>query len=277
MAAPAKTLELRTSPHVLSGYAVDSIMFNVVVALAPAVVFAVYAFGWAAAAVLGDGDGDLRADRGDRRARDASTFDRRRLVGGGHRPALRADAAAGPAAVDGGRRRLRLDGRRQGPVRRAGTESVQPGAGRPRGDAGGVSGGDDHLAAAVRRRPLRLACRARSSTLPFAQPVYDAATQATPLALFKFGHHPTAAADLRSVSSAARRARPARCCCSLGGVYLVARNMMSWRTPVAIFASVAVLYRRAAPPRPGRAMPARSSCCWRAAWCSARCSWPPTW
>ena len=53
MAAPAKTLEIRTSPHLLSGYAVDSIMFNVVVALAPAIVFAFYAFGWAAVAVLG--------------------------------------------------------------------------------------------------------------------------------------------------------------------------------------------------------------------------------
>ena len=53
MAAPGKTLELRTSPHLLSGYSVDTIMFNVVVALAPAVAFAIYAFGWAAVAVLG--------------------------------------------------------------------------------------------------------------------------------------------------------------------------------------------------------------------------------
>ena len=53
MAAPAKTLEIRTSPHLVSGYAVDSIMFNVVVALGPAVAFAIHAFGWAAVAVLG--------------------------------------------------------------------------------------------------------------------------------------------------------------------------------------------------------------------------------
>ncbi len=40
-----RTLEIRTSPHLLSGYSVDTIMFNVVLALAPVTGFAVYAFG----------------------------------------------------------------------------------------------------------------------------------------------------------------------------------------------------------------------------------------
>ena len=40
MARLAKTLEIRTSPHVLSGHAVDTIMFNVVLALVPVTVFA---------------------------------------------------------------------------------------------------------------------------------------------------------------------------------------------------------------------------------------------
>ena len=52
MSAPAKTLEIRTSPHLLSGYGVEAIMWNVVVALAPAIAFACYAFGWAATRVL---------------------------------------------------------------------------------------------------------------------------------------------------------------------------------------------------------------------------------
>ena len=42
---PAKTLEIRTSPHITSGYSVDTIMFNVVLALLPTTMFAVYAFG----------------------------------------------------------------------------------------------------------------------------------------------------------------------------------------------------------------------------------------
>ena len=52
MSELAKTLEIRTSPHVLSGYSVDTIMFNVVLALLPATVFALYAFGWMALLTL---------------------------------------------------------------------------------------------------------------------------------------------------------------------------------------------------------------------------------
>ena len=43
-----KTLAIRTSPHILSGYSVDTIMFNVVLALAPITVFAIYARFYAA-------------------------------------------------------------------------------------------------------------------------------------------------------------------------------------------------------------------------------------
>ncbi|MEN8159314.1 MAG: RnfABCDGE type electron transport complex subunit D, partial [Myxococcota bacterium] len=46
------TLEIRTSPHIVSGYSVDTIMFNVVLALVPTTAFAVYAFGLAALLVL---------------------------------------------------------------------------------------------------------------------------------------------------------------------------------------------------------------------------------
>ena len=47
MAKLKKTLEIRTSPHILSGYSVDTIMFNVVLALLPVTAFSVYAFGLA--------------------------------------------------------------------------------------------------------------------------------------------------------------------------------------------------------------------------------------
>jgi len=53
MAPLAKTLEIRTSPHILSGHSVDTIMFNVVLALVPTTAFAVYAFGLAALLTLG--------------------------------------------------------------------------------------------------------------------------------------------------------------------------------------------------------------------------------
>ena len=44
MAKLAKTLEIRTSPHISAGYNVDTIMFNVVLALLPTTAFAIYAF-----------------------------------------------------------------------------------------------------------------------------------------------------------------------------------------------------------------------------------------
>ena len=53
MARLESTLEIRTSPHVLSGYGVDTIMFNVVLALLPITAFAVYAFGLMALVTLG--------------------------------------------------------------------------------------------------------------------------------------------------------------------------------------------------------------------------------
>ena len=52
MADLAQTLEIRTSPHMLSGYSVDTIMFNVVLALLPTTLFAVYVFGLAALLTL---------------------------------------------------------------------------------------------------------------------------------------------------------------------------------------------------------------------------------
>ena len=45
MTLPPRTLEIRSSPHILSGYSVDTIMFNVVLALIPTVGFAIFAYG----------------------------------------------------------------------------------------------------------------------------------------------------------------------------------------------------------------------------------------
>ena len=46
-----KLLEIGSSPHISSGASVDNIMFNVVLALLPVTIFAVYAFGTGAALV----------------------------------------------------------------------------------------------------------------------------------------------------------------------------------------------------------------------------------
>lgn len=47
-----KPLEIRTSPHLKSAVSTDQIMMNVVIALVPTTVFAIYAFGLAALLIL---------------------------------------------------------------------------------------------------------------------------------------------------------------------------------------------------------------------------------
>jgi len=78
-------------------------------------------------------------------------------------------------------------------------------------------------------------------TLPFTEPVYDAATGATPLALWKFERGATALADLGMGLTSGSTGETSALLLLLGGVYLIARNMMNWRTPASIFASVALL------------------------------------
>ena len=240
MAAPAKTLELRTSPHVLSGYAVDSIMFNVLVALAPATAFAVYAFGWAAVAVLGTATAScvaIEALVARASGRPATVGDWSAVVTGllygltlpASLPLWMVVIGAAVSMVVG---KLLFGGLGQNPfnpalVGRAVMQATFP------------------VAMTTWLPPFaaeRFAGLPGSLlTLPFAQPVYDAATQATPLAAWKFGRQATGVADLALGFVGGSTGETSALLLLLGGVYLIARNMMSWRTPVAILASVAAV------------------------------------
>jgi electron transport complex protein RnfD len=75
-------------------------------------------------------------------------------------------------------------------------------------------------------------------TLPFTQPVYDGITGATPLALWKFDRVLTNTGDLALGFTSGSTGETSSLLILLGGVYLVARNMMNWRIPIAIFATV---------------------------------------
>ncbi len=240
MAAPAKTLEIRTSPHLMSGYAVDSIMFNVVVALAPAVVFAIYAFGWAAVAVLGTATATCVATEAiaTRLSGRTSTLGDGSAVVTGLLYGLTLPASlplwmvvvGGLVSMVVGK--LLFGGLGQNPfnpalVGRAVMQATFPVAMTtwlPAFAVGRFSSLPGSLL-----------------TLPFTQPAYDAATQATPLALWKFSRQATGAADLALGFVGGSTGETSAALLLLGGAYLVARNMMSWRTPVAIFASVAAV------------------------------------
>jgi electron transport complex protein RnfD len=78
-------------------------------------------------------------------------------------------------------------------------------------------------------------------TLPFTQPVYDAVTSATPLALWKFERVSTDARELALGFVGGSTGETSAVLILLGGAYLVARNMMSWRIPVGVLGMVAGL------------------------------------
>ena len=82
---------------------------------------------------------------------------------------------------------------------------------------------------------------ASTLTMPFTEPVVDGITSATPLALWKFDRQLTDAADLALGFTSGSAGETSSVFILLGGIYLIARNMMNWRIPAAIFAAVVVL------------------------------------
>jgi electron transport complex protein RnfD len=82
---------------------------------------------------------------------------------------------------------------------------------------------------------------ASTFTIPFAAPVYDGQSGATPLALMKFDRQLTDAGDLLLGLTSGSVGETCALLILAGGVYLAARKMLNWRIPASIFATVALL------------------------------------
>jgi electron transport complex protein RnfD len=76
-------------------------------------------------------------------------------------------------------------------------------------------------------------------TFPFAEPIYDGVSGATPLALWKFQGEMTAVGKLLTGWVSGSAGETSAILILLGGIYLIVRNMMNWRIPVAILGTVA--------------------------------------
>lgn len=234
----SKTLEIRTSPHILSGYGVDSIMFNVALALLPTIAFAVYAFGLAALLTLGTAVVScLLTERAVCRISgkpstlgDWSATITGLLYGLTLPPGLPlwmvavggfVAVALGKALFGG----LGLNPFNPALVARAFLQAAFPVA------------MTSWVPAFAPGRFVSLP----ASTLawPLTQPAYDGTTGATPLALWKFEHGATDAAELAMGFVSGSTGETSSALILLGGAYLVARRMMSWQIPVAIFIAVA--------------------------------------
>ena len=233
-----KTLTIRSSPHLVSSDSVDKIMFHVVLAVLPVCGFAIYTFGLAAllmlvvavASCVATEYALCRAAGRESTISDWSVTVTGLLYGLTLPPGLPLwmVAVGGVCAVGIGK--ALFGGLGYNPfnpalVGRALLQAAFP--------------------AAMTSWPPMPAYRFTSlptSSLawPLAKPQYDAITGATPLANWKFEQVPTAAGDLFLGTISGSTGETSAVLILLGGVYLVARKMMSWQIPVSILLTVAI-------------------------------------
>jgi len=233
-----KHLEIGSSPHISSGDSVEVIMRNVVFALTPVCIFAVYTFGIAAALVLATATLSCIATehilcKANGRAStigDWSVAITGLLYGLTLPPDLPLwmVAVGGIFAVAVGKflfGGLGSNAFNPALVGRAFLQAAFPQAmthwALPLGDSRFVD------------------LPASTLAMPFAQPGYDAITTATPLAMMKFDGIQAAGGDLLLGLTAGSAGETCALLILLGGAYLVARKMMNWRIPISIFVTVA--------------------------------------
>ena len=236
--ALSKTLEIRTSPHILSGYSVNTIMFNVVLALLPTTLFAIYAFGLAGLLTLSVAVASCvltehmicKATGKPSTIGDWSVAITGLLYGLTLPPGLPLwmTAVGGIVAVAIGK--ALFGGLGNNPfnpalVGRAVLQAAFPVA-MTTWAPGFASGRFTSLPSSI-------------LTWPFTEPVYDVVTTATPLAMWKFDRQLAEAGDLAMGFISGSTGETSSVLILIGGIYLVARNMMNWRIPVSIFATVA--------------------------------------
>lgn len=234
-----KTLDIRSSPHILSGNSVEHIMLHVVLALLPVSAFAVYAFGLTALVTLVV-------------AVAATVLTEHFLCVLNKKPTTVTDWSA---VITGLLYGLTLPpGLSLWMVAIGGIIAIVLG----KAVFGGL-GYNPFNPALVGRAVLQAAFPVAMTTwpvaladgrftampksvlaLPFMTPVYDGMTSATPLSAWKFSHQPAATSDLLLGFTGGSLGETCALLIALGGVYLAARRMLNWRIPVVILATVAV-------------------------------------
>ena len=239
MTGPGKTLEIRSSPHFLSGNSVDQIMFQVVLALLPTSAFAVYAFGLTAVAMLVV-------------AVLATVLTEHLLCIASKKPTTVGDWSA---VITGLLYGLTLPpGLALWMVAIGGVIAIVLG----KAVFGGLGYNPFNPALAGRAVlqaafpvalttwPLVLAPGRFTTlpgsllTLPFTTPHYDAVSGATPLSAWKFDRQIAATSDLVLGFTSGSLGETCAVLILLGGIYLAARRMLNWRIPVVILATVAL-------------------------------------
>lgn len=235
MTQVSKTLTLRSSPHIASPASVDTIMYNVVLALLPVCAFAIYRFGPAALLVILTAVISCvvtehllcRMSRIASTVGDGSIVITGLLLGLVLPPGfpLWMVAVGGVFAVGVGK--FLFGGLGYNPfnpalVGRALLQAAFPAA---------MTSWPETSWRGVESLP--------SSTLtwPLCKPLYDGVSSATPLAHWKFDQVSTETLDLFVGSVTGSTGETSSLVILLGGIYLAARGMLRWETPVAILAT----------------------------------------
>ncbi|MCB0846353.1 MAG: RnfABCDGE type electron transport complex subunit D [Bacteroidetes bacterium] len=235
-----KTLNISTSPHITKGVSTDMIMRNVVYALIPVAIFAVYSFGINALLVILTSVVSCvvtehvlcRLSKKESTISDWSAVITGLLLGLTLPPIFPLWMAffGGMIAIALGKfvfGGLGYNVFNPALVGRAVLQAAFP-------------------VAITTWSPAFLADRfslIASSVLafPFAEPIVDGITSATPLSAWKFDHIVAEASDLALGLVSGSTGETSALLILLGGIYLIARNMMNWRIPVAILGSVFAL------------------------------------
>jgi electron transport complex protein RnfD len=235
-----KTLQIHSSPHIRSGASVDLIMRNVVYALIPVVLFSVYAFGLAAlftlvVAVLSCLITEhllCKWSRQPTTVNDWSVVITGSIYGLTLPPDLPLwmTVAGGVIAVSLGK--FIFGGLGYNPfnpalVGRAFLQAAFPTA--------MTSWTAPFNAGRFTSLP------SSASAFPLTSPHYDSLSSATPLAAMKFNQQPTDSMDLLLGLTSGSLGETCTVLILLGGLYLIARNMMNWRIPAGIFMTVIIL------------------------------------
>lgn len=234
----SKTLTIQGSPHIGAASSVDTIMFNVVLALLPVCAFAVHAFGLAALLVLLTAvlscvfTEHLLCQFSGRATTvgDWSVVITGLLYGLILPPSLPLWMVAAGGVIGVGIGKFLFGGLgfnafNPALVGRAILQAAFPAA---------MTSWPDSPTKAFTSLP------SSTLTLPLTRPQYDGISSATPLSNWKFDQVSTDTADLFLGSVAGSTGETSAVLILLGGIYLVARRMMSWQIPAAILTTVAV-------------------------------------
>ncbi|MBT8494566.1 MAG: RnfABCDGE type electron transport complex subunit D [Deltaproteobacteria bacterium] len=248
-------LEIASSPHVVSANSVETIMFNVVLALLPAVAFSIYIFGITAALTIGAAVVSClltehllcRAGGAQSTVGDWSAVITGLLLGLIVPPGLPVWMVAVGGFLSIGLGKYLFGG--------LGYNSFNPAlVGRAVLQATFPVSMTTWIDAEQVGRFSELA--PTSLAAPLTAATTDVVSGATPLAAWKFDRALADTTELAFGMVSGSAGETSALVLLLGGVYLIARNMMNWRTPVAILGTVAVVSAILHAIDPGRYPPA---------------------